>query len=73
MKSILKSSTFWIAFLMIAVNVLEMVVKYSAEWNINPLIVNIIMGVIFILNRIRPKEAMNVWVFNKPKNAEAAK
>lgn len=69
MKSIFKSSTFWIAVLMIVVNVLEMVVEYATAFKINTVGVNIIMGIIFILNRLRPKQAMNVYL-RKPKDAK---
>lgn len=73
MKSILKSSTFWLAILAIVVNAMEAVVTYAGQLGINQTWLNIIMFVIVILNRIRPKEAMNVYLFKKPGNAEAAK
>lgn len=69
MKSILKSSTFWLAMLAIVINAMEAVVTYAGQLGINQTWLNIIMFVIVILNRIRPKQAMNVYLFKKPKDA----
>lgn len=65
MKSILKSSTFWLAILLIVANVLEMVLQYKEVFHLTPAVINIIGGILFILNRWRTKTPTNVYVFRK--------
>lgn len=72
MKSILKSTTFWLAILAILANVLESIQPFAADLGIGQTGMNVIAFVLFILNRLNSK-GTPVYLFKAPKNAEAAK